>query len=65
MDTGDARLVYDVADAARMLSLSRSTVFELIASNQLVSFKVGSRRLLAHEDLRAFVDRRRASAGGE
>jgi excisionase family DNA binding protein len=60
------RLMYDVPTAARMLSLSRSTVFDRIQHNEIASVKVGARRLLAHSDLEAFIERHRTneSAGG-
>lgn len=53
------RLMYSIPTAARQLSLSRSTVFDLLRRNELASVKVGARRLVAHTDLEAFIERRR------
>lgn len=53
--------MYDVPTAARMLSVSRSTVFDRIQHNEIASVKVGARRLLAHSDLEAFIERHRTN----
>jgi excisionase family DNA binding protein len=55
------RLMYSIPTAARQLSLSRSTVFDLLCRNELTSVKVGARRLVAHSDLEAFIERRRTN----
>jgi excisionase family DNA binding protein len=57
----EPRLMYDVPTAARMLSLSRSTVFELLQRNEIASVKVGARRLFAHSDLEVFIERHRTN----
>jgi len=51
------RLVYTPREAARLLSVSRSTVFELLAAGELPSFRHGQKRLIRHEALTAYVDR--------
>jgi excisionase family DNA binding protein len=56
------RLVYTPREAGRLLSVSRSRVFELIASGELSSFLHGRKRLLRHEALVAYVDRIEAEA---
>jgi excisionase family DNA binding protein len=50
------RLVYTPREAGRMLSISRSRVFELLASGELPSFLYGRKRLIRHEALVAYVD---------
>ena len=57
----EPRLMYDVPTAARMLSLSRSTVFDRLQRGEIASIKVGARRLLAHRDLEAFIERHRTN----
>ena len=54
------RLMYDVATAARQLSVGRSTLYELLRRGELASCLIGTRRLLAHDDLVAFVRAHRA-----
>lgn len=49
------RLVYTVREAAEELRLGYSTVRERIATGELRSFKDGSRRLIAGDDLLAYV----------
>ncbi len=56
------RLVYTVREAAEELRIGYSTARERIASGELRSFKDGSRRLIAGDDLLAYV-RARQDAG--
>ena len=58
----DLKLVYTVREAADVLCLGYSTVRERIASGELRSFKDGSRRLVAGEDLVAYVKARQQAA---
>ncbi|MBP1772657.1 MAG: Helix-turn-helix domain [Holophagaceae bacterium] len=57
------RLSVSVEEAAEMLSIGRSSVFNLLNDGLLASLKVGKRRLIPVAELRAFLDRqaRRAS----
>lgn len=48
-------LAVSVITAAEMLSCGRDTVYALVNSGQLASFKVGGRRLIAVSALQAFV----------
>jgi len=52
------QLVYTVREAADELRIGYSTARERIASGELRSFKDGSRRLVAGEDLVAYIRRR-------
>lgn len=53
--TVELKLVYTVREAAEVLRIGYSTARERIASGELQSFKDGSRRLVAGEDLAAYV----------
>lgn len=49
------RLAYSPTQAADALSLSRATVYDLIASGQLPARKIGGRCIVTHEDLVKFL----------
>jgi excisionase family DNA binding protein len=54
------KLLFTVAEAARALSLSRTTIYALFASGELRSVQIGRARrvpLEAHEAYAAFVAR--------
>ena len=53
----DPKLAYSIEEAADMLSIKRDSVYELINTKKLGSFKVGARRLIARRQLEAFIDR--------
>lgn len=57
-----ARLAYSVDEAAHLLSVGRDSIYELIRTGQLRTFKIGARRLVALRDIEAFVDQAEASA---
>ncbi len=50
------------ADAARMLSLSRTQVYRLVSAGELRICKVGSRSLLPVADLERWLERRLAGS---
>ncbi len=52
---GPAPALLSVEDAARVLGLSRTTVFTLVRTGELESIKVGSRRLVPRQSIDAFV----------
>jgi excisionase family DNA binding protein len=56
-------------EAAEALGIGRSTAFELVASGQLASVRVGRRRLVPASALREFADRlvkaQAADTGGD
>lgn len=58
----EVKLVYTVREAAEVLCIGYSTARERIASGELRSFKDGSRRLVAGEDLLAYVRARQQEA---
>jgi excisionase family DNA binding protein len=50
-----SKLVYSVAETAALLSVGRTTVYELISTGSLRTIKIGTRRLVARRDLEDFV----------
>jgi excisionase family DNA binding protein len=54
-DTSAVKLAYSVDEAGEMIGISRRKLYELLLSGQLASVKIGSRRLVRHADLEAFV----------
>ncbi len=55
---GDAadRLTYSVAEAARVLGISRSYCYELVQEGVLPSLQLGRRRLVPRTALQRYVD---------
>ncbi len=56
------RLVYTVDECAELLCIGRSLAWRMVRQGELGSFKVGNRRLVAQEDLEAFIANRREIA---
>lgn len=54
-DTGSERLLFRVSEAAEVLSLSRSVVFDLMRMGRLRSVKEGRTRLIPLSALRDYV----------
>jgi len=50
------KLLFSVLDVVEVTDLSRSTVYEYLATGQLASVKVGARRLVPAAALDAFID---------
>lgn len=44
-------------DAAKLVGLGRTTMFELVAEGRIATVKVGRKRLVAPDELRAFARR--------
>lgn len=63
-DLGPLPLLVDVGEAARLLGLGRTKVFELLASGDLESVVVGRRRLVPTAALVEFVTRLRNNGAG-
>jgi excisionase family DNA binding protein len=59
MPDDDARLLVDVKEAAKRLSVSRRTVQSLLYSGQLPSVRVGRCRRIPVSELSAYVERLR------
>ncbi len=53
----NGRLAYTVSEASKMLSISRSRLYELINSGEIQSVKFGRSRRITEEQLREFLRR--------
>ena len=53
----ESRLLLTVEAAAELLSLGRTTVYELVATGELASVKIGRSRRIPYEALRRFIAR--------
>lgn len=49
--------LYTIKEAAHALALSRTTIYELIASGELARYKIGNRAVITASSMRAFVQR--------
>jgi excisionase family DNA binding protein len=49
------RLAWNVDEAAGIIGISRRHLYEFIRTGELRSVKIGTRRLVRHSDLVAFV----------
>lgn len=61
-DCADLKLLDSISSCATALDLSDSGVRRLMASGALPSVQIGSRRLVPHEALVAYVERLKADA---
>ena len=52
-----APLSVSVEESARILGISRSATYELIAQGEIKTFKIGRRRLALASELKAFIER--------
>lgn len=52
----EARLLYCAEEAAHLLSVSRTQVYELMAAGVLTSVKVGRLRRIRHSDLVTYIE---------
>lgn len=52
-----APISYDVPGAAAAVGISKTTVWRLIASGDLVTFKLGARTLIRADVLQGYIDR--------
>lgn len=51
------RLAYPVNEAADLLGVSRSQLYELFSTGEVSSVKIGARRLVRHEALVDYLNR--------
>ena len=51
----DGRLMYRVSEAAEMLGIGRTNVYELMNEGRVRSVRIGHRRLIPRVSLEAFV----------
>lgn len=57
------KAVYNVAEAAEALGVSRSTIYQLIHREDFPTLKIANRRLISREGLREWV-RKNTQGGG-
>lgn len=67
--TDDRQLVVEpiavrVPDAARLIGLSRSRLYELMKRGEVEYVKVGGATLIPYQALRDFIERQRRAAAG-
>ncbi|MEM7272657.1 MAG: helix-turn-helix domain-containing protein [Actinomycetota bacterium] len=62
MTDTENKLAYSVEETADMLSVGRDSIYELIRTGQLATFKIGKRRLVALADIEAFIDKAKVCA---
>lgn len=55
MANSDLRLVYSVVEAAELLGIGRSTAYELVASGELATTRLGRRVLVSRPTLTALL----------
>jgi excisionase family DNA binding protein len=55
------RLLFTVPEAAAILGMGRSHVYQLISSGQLASVKIGRSRRISERSIRQFVAERTAA----
>ncbi|MBI1685390.1 helix-turn-helix domain-containing protein [Caulobacter hibisci] len=54
---GPERLAYRIKEAAEVLAISRSRLYELVAAGEIRVLKDGSRTLVRRSELQAYLDR--------
>ena len=57
------KLVYSVTEAAELLSIGRTLVYDLIRDGELPTLKIGHRRLVARRTLKSSCPDARGSTG--
>lgn len=57
----ESPLVVSVAEACRLLSLGRTSVFELMKTGELASFRSGRRRLIPRQSVFDYIDKQLAA----
>lgn len=57
---GRARLLYSAEEAAELLGIGRTFMFELLAAGEIESMKVGKRRKIPCDALTSYIERLRS-----
>jgi excisionase family DNA binding protein len=59
------RLLYPLAEAAQLLGIGRTLLYEELAGGRIEAVSVGRRRLIPRDALDEYIDRLRASSEAE
>ena len=54
------RLLYSVEEAAELLGIGRTFMFHLVATGEIASLKIGTRRRIPRDAIDAYIERLRA-----
>lgn len=65
MTNTKARLLHTIPDAGEQLGIGRSTFYGLMSSGLIQTVKIGSRTLIAHDELVRYVDQLKAGAAAK
>ena len=57
------RVAYRPSETADLLGCSRDTIFKLLASGELRSWKINSARFISADELRRFIAEREQESG--
>lgn len=60
MSSAAEKLLHPPEEAAELLTISRSQLFELLARGEIKSVKIGRLRRIPHDELTAYIDGLRA-----
>ena len=52
----DNQYLCSVCDAAKMLGVGRTKIYDMLAKGQLLSMRIGSRRLVKVESIKALIE---------
>jgi excisionase family DNA binding protein len=52
----DIQFLYSVVEAARMLGIGRTKVYNLLANGELDSIRIGTRRLIKLDSIKALIN---------
>jgi len=61
----DRRLVYSVEEAAELLGMGRTFIFQLVASGEIDSIKIGNRRRIPRDAIERYLERLRAEQSAD
>jgi excisionase family DNA binding protein len=65
VETDEQQDLMSVDETIRWLRLGRTCVNEILRSGDLVSYKLGRRRLIRRQDIEAWLERHKAVPGEE
>jgi excisionase family DNA binding protein len=61
-DAATVPLCHSIPNAGEMLGVGRTSMYDLIARGEISTITIGTRRLVPHDELVAYVERRRSEA---